>query len=145
MEGVEFCRFDEILYAIIVRSEFHKSGITFFSPPDLSQQLAYMSHPTGKQIAPHRHNKLAREVHYTQEVLIIREGELRVDFYTELETYIDSRMLRGGDVILLCNGGHGFEVLADVKMLEVKQGPYSGDADKTRFAAAEPDILLNCV
>jgi hypothetical protein len=42
-------------------------------------------------------------------------------------------VLESGDVILLSNGGHGFEVLEEVEMIEVKQGPYCGDEDKTRF------------
>lgn len=71
MDGVEHCRFNDQLYAIIVRASFREPGITFFSSPELSQQLAYMNHPQGKSIAPHRHNKVTREVHYTQEVLLI--------------------------------------------------------------------------
>jgi mannose-6-phosphate isomerase-like protein (cupin superfamily) len=136
MEHVEHCQFDGQLYAIIVRASFREPGITFFSTPELSQQLAFMSHPEGKCIAPHRHNKVTREVHYTQEVLVIKKGRLQVDFYTEAEQYIESRVLSAGDVILLCSGAHGFEVLETLEMLEIKQGPYSGEADKTRFPAA---------
>jgi hypothetical protein len=33
-------------------------------------------------------------------------------------------------VILLATGGHGFEVLEEIEMIEVKQGPYAGDQDK---------------
>ena len=136
MEHVEHCRFDGQLYAIIVRATFRDPGITFFSTPELSQQLAFMSHPQGKSIAPHRHNKVTREVHYTQEVLVIKKGKLQVDFYTEAEQYLESRVLLAGDVILLCSGAHGFQVLEPLEMLEIKQGPYSGEADKTRFPDA---------
>ena len=34
---------------------------------------------------------------------------------------------------MLSNGGHGFKVLKDVKMIEVKQGPYSLKLDKIKF------------
>ena len=35
---------------------------------------------------------------------------------------------------MLMAGGHGFRVLEDCKMIEVKQGPYAGvDFDKFRF------------
>ena len=95
-----------------------------------------MKHPEGKRIAPHRHNKVTREVHFTQEVLIIQEGKLQVDFYTEAETYIESRLLSAGDVILLCGGAHGFKVLEPLEMIEIKQGPYAGETDKTRFPEA---------
>src|SRR5882757_5706531 len=115
MTSVEHCRFNDQLYAIIVRASFREPGITFFSSPELSQQLAYMSHPKGKCIAPHRHNKVTREVHYTQEVLVIQKGKLQVDFYTEAEQYLESRVLSVGDIILLCSGVHGLKCLSRSK------------------------------
>jgi len=121
------------LLALIVLNDFRKEGIHFFTPNDLSQQLAYMLHPTGKVIQPHVHNPVPRKVHYTQEVLFIKKGKLRVDFYDENQNYLESYILNGGDVILLATGGHGFEILEDVEMFEVKQGPYAGNEDKTRF------------
>ena len=121
------------LFAIIVSRDFNKSGIHFFTPNDLSQQLAYMRHPAGKIIDPHIHNPVNRSVQYTQEVLFIKRGRLRVDFYDNDQQYLESRILQAGDVILLATGGHGFEVLEEIEMIEVKQGPYAGDGDKTRF------------
>jgi len=79
------------------------------------------------------HNPVERSVHYTKEVLFIRSGRVRVDFYDDNQGYLESRILEGGDVILLAFGGHGFEMLEPTEMIEVKQGPYAGDADKTRF------------
>jgi mannose-6-phosphate isomerase-like protein (cupin superfamily) len=121
------------LLAIIVPHSFRESGIHFFTEAELSQQLAYMRHPAGKIIAPHLHNPVLREVHYTQEVLIIKRGRLRVDFYDETRRYLQSRTLVAGDTIILVGGGHGFEVLEEIEMIEVKQGPYAGDKDKTSF------------
>lgn len=125
-----------VLFAIVVRANHHKEGIDFFTPNDFSQQLAYMNRPAGYTIQPHIHNKVQREVHLTQEVLFIRKGALQVDFYDEERVFIFSVVLRAGDVILLATGGHGFKMLEDTEMIEVKQGPYAGDADKTRFDAA---------
>src|SRR5260370_7515876 len=71
----------------------------------------------------------------------MRKGKVRVDFYTQRQEYRKSRVLGAGDVILLIAGGHGFEVLEEVNMVEVKQGPYFGDTDKTRFVAAMPPKL----
>ena len=126
------------LLALIVSHSYNKDGISFFTPDDLSQQLAYMNHPKGKVIEPHVHNIVKREVHYTQEVLFIRKGKLRVDFYNENRDYIESHILTAGDVILLASGGHGFEALEELEMFEVKQGPYAGEGDKTRFIGIEP-------
>jgi mannose-6-phosphate isomerase-like protein (cupin superfamily) len=135
-----------VLLAVIIRHDFSKPGIQFFTPDDFSQQLAYMQHPAGKIIPPHVHNPVQREVFYTQEVLLLKRGRLRVDFYNEDRNYLESRILETGDVILLASGGHGFEAIEEIEMIEIKQGPYAGDADKTRFtgiSAAEVLVKKN--
>jgi mannose-6-phosphate isomerase-like protein (cupin superfamily) len=124
---------NQAIIAIIVRNNFSKEGVSFFTPSEFSQQLAYMNHPQGKIIQPHVHNPVSRTVLYTNEVLFIKKGKLRVDFYDNEKCYLESSVLGEGDVILLASGGHGFEVLEPVEMFEVKQGPYAGDQDKTRF------------
>jgi mannose-6-phosphate isomerase-like protein (cupin superfamily) len=134
----EIVRYDAVIYAMIIRASFAAYGVNFFTPDDFSQQLAYMHHPEGKVIDAHVHNPVPREVHYTLEVLFIRRGRLRVDFYDKERNYLESRELAQGDTILLAEGGHGFEVIEEVEMIEVKQGPYTGDADKTRFAGSGP-------
>jgi mannose-6-phosphate isomerase-like protein (cupin superfamily) len=128
------------MLALIVRDEFSQPGICFFTPNELSQQLAYMQHPAGKVIDPHVHNPVSRSVAYSQETLFIKRGRLRVDFFDEQQIYVDSRELKAGDVILLVKGGHGFEVLEELEMIEVKQGPYVGDQDKTRFVGEIPSV-----
>jgi hypothetical protein len=131
---------EEIL-AIILRADYSASGIQFFTPDAFSQQLAYMRHPAGKMIEAHCHVALPRNVEYTQEVLVLRRGVLRVDFYRGDQSYLESRILRAGDVILLAHGGHGFEVLEEIEMIEIKQGPYSGVGEKTRFPAIAKEQL----
>lgn len=130
---IEQITYHNQLLALILSRNFDQPGIHFFTPNELSQQLAYMRHPLGKVIQPHVHNPVRREVQSTQEVLFIKKGKLRVDFYTDQQSYLDSRILEAGDVILLVTGGHGFEVLEELEMIEVKQGPYVGEQDKTRF------------
>ena len=129
---------DEIVHegrmlALILRAGYRAEGIRFFTPDGFSQQLGYMNRPQGYVIPPHVHNPVARSVEYTKEVLFIRSGKVRVDFYDDAQRYLESRILDAGDVILLAFGGHGFEMLEPTEMIEVKQGPYAGDSDKTRF------------
>jgi hypothetical protein len=138
MDFVETVLGHEQPLAMIVRGSINRPGISFFTPNDFSQQLAYMQHPAGKVILPHLHKPVERAVTKTLEVLFLRRGRLRVDFYTDDRAYVESRVLEAGDVILLVAGGHGFEVLEPVEMFEVKQGPYAGDQDKTRIEAVAP-------
>jgi hypothetical protein len=119
--------------ALIIRAAYDKPGIQFFTPAPFSQQLALMTHPAGHKIAAHVHNLVARQVLYTQEVLIVRRGCIQVHLYASDRTRIGDRILRDGDVILLCGGGHAIEILEETSMIEVKQGPYTGESDKTVF------------
>ena len=123
--------------AIIIKNNYSKDGVEFFTPNEFSQQLAYMKHPKGKRIDAHTHNIVPREVSYTKEVLVIRKGKLRVDFYEDDQSYIESHIVEQGDIILLAFGGHGFECLEEVEMIEIKQGPYLGEQDKIRFAGVD--------
>ena len=128
--------------ALVIRRDFHGEGITFFTPGTYSQQVGYMTRPGGHVIPPHVHNPVAREVQYTKEVLLVRSGRMRVDFYTDATEYLQSTILHAGDVILLAYGGHGFEMLEATEIIEVKQGPYCGEQDKTRFAAVAPERIV---
>ena len=124
--------------AVIIRASFHKDGIEFFTPGSYSQQIGYMNRPAGYVIPPHVHNPVAREVQFTKEVLFVKSGRVRVDFYSDEQEYLESTVLEKGDVILLSVGGHGFTMLEPTEMIEVKQGPYAGDHDKTRFNPVDP-------
>lgn len=143
MQGVEIIKKRDVTLGIIVRNEYRQEGVSFITPNELSQQVAYMRHPDGKVIDAHVHNMVHRNVVLTQEVLFIKKGKLRVDFYDDYKDYIQSVVLQAGDTILLVSGGHGFKVLEEVEMIEVKQGPYTGDLDKTRFPSVdEQDVAL---
>ena len=127
--------------AVIVRHDYSSDGIQFFTPNTYSQQLGYMNRLAGYVIAPHVHNPVKREVEFTKEVLFLKRGVIRVDFYAEDQTYLQSTLLGKGDIILLAFGGHGFEILEDAEIIEVKQGPYAGDHDKTRFNPVASELI----
>jgi hypothetical protein len=128
--------------ALILRHTSTAEGIHFFTPGSFSQQLGYMKRSAGHVIPPHVHNPVKREVEYTKEVLLIRRGVVRVDFYSEEQSYLHSAILRAGDVILLAFGGHGFQIIEEAEIIEVKQGPYAGDQDKTRFRPVPDELIV---
>lgn len=121
------------IIAIVIPTEFYKDGIEFFTPDNFSQQLAYMNRAEGYKIPPHVHNKVQREVFYTLETLFVKKGKVKVDFYRQNQEYLQSTIISSGDVILLVSGGHGFTMLENTEMIEVKQGPFAGEEDKIRF------------
>ena len=129
------------LLSIIIRADYKSKGIEFFTPDDFSQQLGYMNRKKNHIISPHTHNIVQRDVQFTQEVLIIKSGKVRVDYYDEKKKYLESRILNKGDVVLLAYGGHGFEMIEDSEIIEVKQGPYLDEVDKIRFDPVEKNKL----
>jgi hypothetical protein len=136
-------RYEEIkhndkLIAIILQANYTSDKTTFFSSPDFSQQLGYIVYKKNGVIKAHFHKEVHRRIILTQEVLFIKKGKLEADFYTTNKEYITSRVLSAGDIIFLCSGGHGFRMVEDTEMVEVKQGPYSGkENDKEIFKGIE--------
>ena len=139
---IEHVEYNDQLISIIIRSQYHAEGIRFFTPDDFSQQLAYMRREKDYVIPPHVHNLVKREVSYTQEVLFIKSGRVRVDYFDDSKNYLESRVVNQGDVVLLSGGGHGFYMLENSEIIEVKQGPYAGDEDKTRFRPITDDRVV---
>ena len=126
--------------AIILRRDFSAAASRFFSPADFSQQFGFLVHPKGHIIPAHFHKKIQREIFLTQEVLLIKKGEIQVNLYSKEREFLTSRLLQAGDIIFLCSGGHAFTMLQDSEIVEIKQGPYSGrDSDKENFAGIEND------
>jgi hypothetical protein len=116
--------------AIVVRASERVDGISFFTPGSFSQQLGLMSRPGGYAVKPHFHNPVPREITETQEVLILRKGSCRVTLFQENQAFLNFELFEG-DVVLLASSGHGIEMLTDSEILEIKQGPYAGELDKT--------------
>ena len=122
------------LLALIVRGKYRKKkGITFFTPKESTQQFGYMKHKKNHVIKPHLHKKRLTKILYTTEVILILKGMLRVDFYNSSEKYLFSKNVNEKDIIMLVSGGHGFKVIKNVEMIEIKQGPYSLSKDKIKF------------
>ena len=123
----------EELMAIIIRKTFSKDGIEFFTPYDYAQQVGYMKRPKGYIIKPHVHYRIPRKISTLQEVLFVKRGKIRVDFFSDDQVYIISETLEKGDFIILISGGHGFKMLEETEIVEVKQGPYLEEKDKEKF------------
>ena len=121
------------IYAIIVRkkNQFKKKGVNFVTRNQDLLQLGFIRHKKRHKIIPHYHLENKRKISYFSEALIIKKGILKVKFYDAASNHLKKdKILRKDDIILLLKGGHGFEVLEDVNLVEVKQGPYQKFEDK---------------
>lgn len=121
------------LIALIIRANYKKEGIHFFTNQDSFQQLGYMNRDEGYRIEPHIHLSSNRVVTKTQEVLFIKSGKVQIEFYDNNMKFIENKTVTAGDIIFLSSGGHGFLMLEKSEIIEVKQGPYLKEDDKLRF------------
>ena len=139
---VEQIKHNNKILALIIRNSFTKDGIEFFTPNDNALQVGYMNRPKEYTIKPHIHYQIPRTVNTLQEVLFIKMGRLRVDFYDDDKKYLFSKILSKGDFIILISAGHGFLMLEETEIIEVKQGPYMEEKDKEKFDAISDDKIV---
>lgn len=109
----------------IVRAATDPAQTTFVTPVETTLQVGFIVYPQGGEIAAHRHRPLERHLVGTAEVLIVRAGQCEIDLYSRIGHLIATKTLSVNDILLLTGeGGHGFRMLEDTVLLEVKQGPY---------------------
>jgi hypothetical protein len=117
--------------AIVVKRDSDKDGVNFVSKQEYPLQLGFSSYKQGATIKAHFHIEKEVLINKNQEVVHIKSGRTIVNLYDLKGEKITSVELSDGDTIFFVDGGHGFEMLEDTKIIEVKQGPYSGkDKDK---------------
>jgi hypothetical protein len=119
--------------AYIVDPAWQADRTTFLTPDDNGLQMGMIVYGAGQDIPAHVHLPVTREVHGTNECIVVRKGRCRVTIYDSQRNFVAQRDLEQGAIILLVGGGHGFHLHEDTILFEVKQGPYVGDADKERF------------
>jgi hypothetical protein len=132
---VEIISDGETPLAYIVNASWRPQATEFLTPDDFSQQMGMIVYGAGEQIVPHVHIPVERQITGTTECIVVREGECEIDIYSADRKFIASRRLQTGTIILLLGGGHGFRMIEDTVLFEVKQGPYVGNRDKERFTA----------
>ena len=135
---VETISVDGITFALVLRRELRTEGVNFYSSKDMSLQLGILNHKQGIKVKPHIHKPTNKIIYNVQEVLHVEYGAVECNFYNSDGEKVKSTIIRDGDTILLVAGGHGFNILEDSKIFEVKQGPYSSvEADKTYIEVKE--------
>jgi uncharacterized protein with PhoU and TrkA domain len=133
MNGIEEITAAGRTLAVIIRAQVSPSNTTFLTPPEYKQQVGFVVYPAGGVVDRHTHVPLERHIVGTSEVIVVRSGRCELDVYDDDHTLVATRALDNGDIMLMVGGGHGFRMLEDTVLLEVKQGPYTGIDEKERF------------
>jgi hypothetical protein len=121
------------ILCVIVRADPAPEKTTFYTPNDFTLQVGKIVYCAGDEIPRHAHRPVTRALDSTSEILVVQKGRMIIDVYTDAHDFLCSREMDTGDVVILVAGGHGFRLLEDTILLEVKQGPYSGIQEKERF------------
>jgi cupin fold WbuC family metalloprotein len=133
MNPIEIITDDDKPIAYFICANWMPEKTEFLTPDDFGQQMGMIVYPSGSQIQPHLHLPVVREVHGTTECIVVRKGSCYVDFYNQNKKLLTTRELKKGDIVLLVSGAHGFRMIEDTVLFEIKQGPYLGTSDKERF------------
>ena len=133
MEHLERIYSEGVLLAYIIRVTMKPEKTTFLTPSDINLQLGFVVYPAGGSVTPHVHLPVERTIVGTCEVLVVKKGRCEIDIYNDERQLVLTRELREGDLVLTVGGGHGFRMLEDTVLMEVKQGPYVETGDKVRF------------
>ncbi|MFH1202720.1 MAG: hypothetical protein V1674_07580 [Candidatus Omnitrophota bacterium] len=123
MNKLSEIKFKNKLYAIVIRSGFGQEGVNFVTSKKRSLQVGVLVHKKNITLRPHIHRRLTRKLNNTQEVLYVVYGRVEVSFYN-VKRKLGSVIIGKNDAIVIISGGHGFNMLEDSKIIEVKQGPY---------------------
>jgi len=119
--------------ALIVRAGCNPGKSTFFTSPDMDQQLGLVIHPKGAVIHPHDHHAEPRTLHSCPECLIVRRGRCEMTLFNRKRLQLSTHVLEPWDVVLILAGGHGFRMIEDCEIIETRAGTFPGDAGKVRF------------
>jgi mannose-6-phosphate isomerase-like protein (cupin superfamily) len=133
MEAIEHISHGGRTLVYIIRAALHPAQTQFVTSPEMNQQVGFVVYPCGGQIARHFHKPLERRIVGTAEVLVVRQGRCEIEIFSEQREWLATRQVARGDVIVILAGGHGFRMLEDTVLLEIKQGPYTGMDEKERF------------
>lgn len=116
--------------AYIIRRMVEAEHTQFPTPPELELQVGLIVYPAGGVVRPHRHAPISRTIERTCEVIVVEKGKCNVDLYNDVRELVATRELTTGDLVIIVSGGHGFRMKEDTVLLEIKQGPYFGEAEK---------------
>jgi len=113
------------LLAVVWRDSDWLPGLHFCTPDELFIQVGCWQYPEGKQLAAHRHKIYQRDVTQTQEMVYVKRGRMKVRVYGANAELVAEPVLETGDMAILADCGHGYEILEDdTQILEAKNGPF---------------------
>ena len=130
--------YEDQLIASTYNIENLPAGLNFLTKDENFIQVGTWNYKKDTKLEAHYHNYFERSSFRTQEVVIVLDGKIQCNLYTEEGKFIDSVELEKNNIIIQFQGVHEYITLEDSKVLEVKNGPYFGpEKDRTRIEVEE--------
>ena len=130
---IKLIKYKKKILGLIISHKQSKNKVNFYTPNSFTQQVGFISHNKGTYIKPHTHTKFLRKIYKTSEVLYVKKGKIRVDFYLSKNKYLFSKIVNKENIIVLNEGSHGFKIIEKCVLIEIKQGPFNSKIDKKKF------------
>ena len=103
----------------------------FFTEIQDLLQIGYIVFKKNYKVQAHRH-RMRQGTHGYAEVLYVLEGKVKYEIfdYRNISKSVSSGVAMEGDVLFIGRVSHRFVALGNVRLLEIKQGPYPQEGDK---------------
>ena len=135
MEGVEFIRYGDLLFGMVIRKTTHADKTRFFTPDESPLQFGLLAHPRGFVEPPHYHKPIPRTIRALQQMFVVQRGTVAMDFFDAQGRKVVEVVASPGDAVLLMDGAHSLRGLEDFQCVSVKQGPFLGaENDKVEIS-----------
>ena len=126
--------FEDRHFASIHNFNEMDEGLSFLTKDESFIQVGTWSYDKNKILDAHYHNYFERNSYRTQEVVIVLEGKIKCNLFTEEGSEVHTAIINKGQMIVQYEGVHEYEILEKTKVIEVKNGPYFGpEKDRTRI------------
>lgn len=102
-------------------------GTTPLTPPKQPLQIIALKHKAGSYLKAHVHTPKERRTNRLQECLVVKSGKIKIDLYTDKKKFVQSVIVKEGQIFLSVAGGLGIHVLEDCEVFEFKNGPFLED------------------
>ena len=125
----------ETALAVVHKKNDWKQGLDFLTENESFVQVGTWWYNKGRRLAMHSHKEYTREANLTQEIVFVVSGSMIANILNSSLELIESVVLSQGDLAIMLDGAHGYEILEDdTKIVEAKNGPFvSVEKDKVKY------------
>ncbi len=131
-------------YAKIIKSDCINPSDEFLTSANDEIQLGFINRKKDYKTGAHYHSHITQKANKIDEILMLKNGSARVDFYNDKGIYLKSSILNQGDIVIIYKGGHNVAYLEDTDLFIIKPNPYNPETDKTRIIGANNlDLVID--